>query len=181
LAAVPLITARQSTDRPDVTDDVTDLDLPPEPDAEPEQLPIPARRPTTKPVPVRPQATSDSAVGPAIEPTRAIPAVVESPVAAPVSTVKADAPDAASTTITGCLELEEQIFRLKDASGVDAPKSRNWRSGFMRKRSVSIVLQDAAGTLNLPEHVGHRVTATGSLTGRELQVRSLTRIAPSCS
>lgn len=175
LAAVPLITARQSPPPPDATD----LDLPSEPDVEPEQLLIPARRATAKPV--RPEAASVPTTAPAIEPTSTAFALIESPVAAPASTAKTDVPDAASTTITGCLELDEQTFRLKDTSGVDAPKSRSWRSGFMRKRSVSIVLLDATGTLNLPEHVGHRVTATGSLTDRELRARSLTRVATTCN
>ena len=41
-------------------------------------------------------------------------------------------------TITGCLEVSTSgdTFRLTDTEGVDAPKSRSWRSGFFKKRGA---------------------------------------------
>jgi hypothetical protein len=39
---------------------------------------------------------------------------------------------------------------------------------------------DATHTLNLPDHVGQRVTATGTLTDREMQAQSLRQVAASC-
>jgi hypothetical protein len=84
-------------------------------------------------------------------------------------------------TITGCLERADETFRLKDTAGVDAPKSRSWKSGFLKKGSASIEVVDAANRLRLPDHVGRRVSVTGTLVDREMRVRSLQRVAASCT
>ena len=47
-------------------------------------------------------------------------------------TVAAKAPP---VTVTGCLERTDEGFRMKDTSGADAPKSRSWKSGFLKKGS----------------------------------------------
>ena len=39
---------------------------------------------------------------------------------------------------------------------------------------------DASQKLKLPTHVGKRVSVTGVLVGREMQVRTLQRVATSC-
>jgi hypothetical protein len=83
-------------------------------------------------------------------------------------------------TITGCLESAHDAFRLKDTSGADAPKARSWKSGFLKKGSPSIEVVDAANRLQLPAHVGQRVSVTGVLVDREMKARSLKRIATSC-
>ena len=83
-------------------------------------------------------------------------------------------------TLTGCLELDNQTFRLKDTTGADAPKSRSWKSGFLKKKTASIAIVDAANKVKLPNHVGERVVVTGTLVDREMQVRSLQRVALSC-
>jgi hypothetical protein len=89
--------------------------------------------------------------------------------------------DAAGTvTITGCIELDDETFRLADISGVDAPTSRSWRSGFLRKRPAKVELVDATHTLRLPNHVGRRVAATGTLIDGEMRAHSLRRVATSC-
>ena len=80
---------------------------------------------------------------------------------------------ATSTTITGCLERGEGTFRLTDASGTDAPTSRSWKSGFLKRRPAHIDLADGVGTLNLRNLVGRRVSATGTLAERELRARSV--------
>ena len=87
----------------------------------------------------------------------------------------------ALTTVTGCLEREEETFWLKEASGSNAPTSRSWRSGFLKKRPPSIKLVDATNALKLPRHVGQRVAATGTLINREIRASSLLRVAGSCS
>ena len=93
----------------------------------------------------------------------------------------AAAQDAAMTTITGCLEERKgQTFRLKDTTGLDAPKSRSWKSGFLKKGSPSIDLVDAANRAKLSSHVGQRVTVRGMLDDREMRVRSVQRVAASC-
>lgn len=82
----------------------------------------------------------------------------------------------AAVTIAGCLEREEGTFRLTDPSGADAPTSRSWKSGFLKKRPVQIAVADAVGTLNLRNHVGQRVAATGTLVDREMRARSVRRV-----
>ena len=83
-------------------------------------------------------------------------------------------------TITGCLEQADESYRLKDTTGVEAAKSRSWRSGFLKKRSASVEVVDASNRLQLPTHVGQRVSVTGLIVDREMQGRSLKRIAASC-
>jgi len=101
--------------------------------------------------------------------------------AAPVNaTVRSEAPSA-PVTITGCLERDDETFRLKNTIGGDAPKARSWRSGFLKRRTAAVDLVDAAGRARLPNYVGQRVAATGLLVDREMQVHSLQRLATSCS
>ena len=88
---------------------------------------------------------------------------------------------AAPVTITGCLERDDKTFRLKDALGEDAPKSRSWKSGFLKKSPRSIEVIDASRSLKLPNHVGQRVSVTGVIVDHEIQVRSLQRVAASCN
>ena len=87
-----------------------------------------------------------------------------------------------TVTISGCLEttVAEDEFRLTDTQGLDAPRARSWRSGFLKKRSASVALVEFSDALALRKHVGHRVAATGLLTGRELRVRSLKTDGSSC-
>ncbi|HEX7793023.1 MAG TPA: hypothetical protein VF456_01670, partial [Vicinamibacterales bacterium] len=79
-----------------------------------------------------------------------------------------------AVTITGCLETtaDENEFRLTDTEGTDAPKARNWRSGFLKKRSAPVDLEGPDPAV-LRKYVGRHVTATGTLTGRQLRLRSL--------
>ncbi len=99
-----------------------------------------------------------------------------------VPAAKEPAGELASVTITGCLErADETTFRLKDTVGADAPKSRSWKSAFLKKGSASIEVVDAAHRLKLPDHVGQKVSVTGTLVDREMQVRSLERVAASCA
>jgi hypothetical protein len=86
--------------------------------------------------------------------------------------------EAGLVTITGCLEADDEAFRLKDTTGTGAPKSRSWRTGFLTKRPAAIaVVVDAPSGIRLPAHVGERVALTGKLVDREMQVRSLRRLA----
>ena len=84
-------------------------------------------------------------------------------------------------TITGCLEQDDETFRLKNAMGEDAPRARSWKSGFLKKSPAPIEVIDASHRLKLPAHVGQRVSVTGVLVGREMQLRSLQRVAASCN
>jgi hypothetical protein len=86
----------------------------------------------------------------------------------------------APVTITGCLERSDATFRLKETEGDDVPRSRSWKSGFLKKSPASIQVVDAANRLKLPAHVGQRITVTGTLIDRELRGRSLRTVTASC-
>lgn len=94
---------------------------------------------------------------------------------------KASAAKSAPVTITGCLEKADDTFRLKDTSGADVPKARSWKSDFLKKSSAAIEVVDSSNKLKLPTHIGQRVSVTGTLVDREMQVRSLQRVAASCN
>jgi hypothetical protein len=83
-------------------------------------------------------------------------------------------------TITGCLERDDEMFRLKDTAGADAPRSRSWKSAFLKKGSAPVEVVDASNRLRLTNHVGERVSVTGTLRDGEMQIRSLRRVAASC-
>ena len=127
------------------------------------------------PVTSKPRAAAHETHAPAGE--AYAPAVV--PAVEPAA--EAPAGQLAAVTITGCLErADETTFRLKDTVGADAPKSRSWKSGFLKKAPASIDVVDTAQRLKLPDHVGQKVSVTGTLVDREMQVRSLQRVATSC-
>ena len=84
-------------------------------------------------------------------------------------------------TITGCLEEDNDVFKLKNTEGADAPQSRSWKTGFLKKRSATITVVDASHRWKLEKHVGERIAVTGSLADREMQLRSLSRVTASCS
>jgi hypothetical protein len=88
---------------------------------------------------------------------------------------------AAAVTVTGCLDRDGDGFRLKDTSGVEAPRARSWKSGFLKKGSATLDVVDAAHTLKLADQVGRRVSVTGALVDREMRARSVRRVAASCS
>jgi hypothetical protein len=86
-------------------------------------------------------------------------------------------------TITGCLETSTSgdEFRLTDTEGADAPKSRGWRTAFLKKRAVPMTLVGAHDGLALMPNVGKRVAATGLLASRELKVSTLRVVDESCN
>jgi len=85
-----------------------------------------------------------------------------------------------AVTITGCLEQSHDGFRLKDTSGADAPKSRNWKTGFLTKHPRTIAIVDSGNRLKLGSHVGERVSVTGTLLDKEMQGKSLKSVTSSC-
>jgi hypothetical protein len=134
-------------------------------------------------------AQSDSAAVQPATPIRAIAGVpaktrktapkvrsAEAPSAAAPKTA-ADLPDA--VVIEGCLEQSGEAFRLKDTAGEDAPKSRNWRSGFLKKGSRPVGIVDWNNRLK--NHVGERISVSGMFVDGEMRVRSLRRVAATCN
>jgi hypothetical protein len=84
------------------------------------------------------------------------------------------------TTIMGCLERDGDVFRLKDTEGNHAPKSRSWKSGFIRRGSAKVDLVDASNRLKLPSHVGYRVSVSGTLVEREMHGRTIRQTSERC-
>lgn len=158
IGAAMLIAARQ----PSQTPDITRVDAKSEPAA-----------------PVQPRRTA-AAKGPSAEAVAASTLAEDATAVNVASTAKAVQKPAA-VTMTGCLQRDDQTFRLKDTSGEDAPKSRSWKSGFLKKSPASIEVVDASHSLKLPNHIGQRVSVTGVIVDREMQVRSLQRVAASCN
>jgi hypothetical protein len=90
------------------------------------------------------------------------------------------ASDTGIVTITGCLEQDDDVFRLKDTEGANAPKARSWKSGFLKKGAAKVEIVDASNRLRLKSHVGKRVTVTGQLHEKEMLANSVRRVAASC-
>jgi hypothetical protein len=123
--------------------------------------------------------TGDASAAPA---PQAKKASVKGSASTPVATVAADtATKPPFVTVAGCLERKDEAFRLKDTAGENAPRSRSWKSGFLKKGSASIDVVYAARGVTLANHVGRRVSVTGTLTGREMKAQSVRRLSATCS
>jgi len=116
-----------------------------------------------------PAAAAASPDAPAHEPSTEIPSK------------QAELASAAPVTVTGCVAREGESFWLTNTSGAGVPSTRSWKSGFLKKHTASLELVHTASALKLGNYVGQRVSATGALKDRELQLRSLQRVAASCS
>lgn len=101
----------------------------------------------------------------------------DAPGAAAAPKNAADLPDA--VTIVGCLEQSGETFRLNDTTGNDAPKSRSWKSGFLKKASAPVDVVDWSNRLK--DHVGERISVSGMFVDGEMHVRTLRRVAASCN
>ncbi len=164
---------------------------------EPEQLsleapePVPAASVTV----AQPKKTGAKTVKPSAAPKTmaansaaktadATPAAADSPALElrPVDTkyvdTKQDEEESIATTIVGCLVQDDAMFQLKDTDGQHAPKSRSWKSGFIKKGSARVDL--LGGNNRLTSHVGYRISVSGTLTDREMQVRSVRATTERC-
>jgi hypothetical protein len=155
------------------------------------------------PTPIHVATPVREATVPALAPR----AIVEKPKPTPSATIKGStpeyvpspapaapmvgpqAPDAApasaavqSVTISGCLEVsvDGDQYRLTNTEGADAPKARSWKSGFLKKGSAPVDLVDFSEGPMLRKYVGHRVVATGLLSGRQLRLRSMQSGGSTC-
>ena len=88
--------------------------------------------------------------------------------------------EATPVTLSGCLQVTDGTFWLKDTQGEAAPKSRSWKSGFLKRRSSPVELVDAADALKLSSHVSQRISVTGLLLDTQMRARSLQTVAASC-
>jgi hypothetical protein len=141
------------------------------------QRSVSAKAKATEAADMQPVMTADAAPDPSNKPAAAkhltaATSGTESP---------ATAPKAPVATLAGCLEKSGDGFHLKDTSGADAPKSRSWKSGFLKKGAASVTVVDGADSLGLQNRVGQRVSVTGTLVDREMQAHSIRRISSSCN
>ena len=116
-------------------------------------------------------------------PVTEVPPVTPSPAtAANAVALASNVQTAAPVTITGCLEMatDGSEFRLTDTEGDAAPKSRGWRSGFLKKSSAPVELIGMPDARASRTYVGHRVAATGVLTDHDLRVQSLRSSGEKC-
>lgn len=159
--------------------------------------PIPAELPAVSPAVTTPPALSASPAPAAVTPKpTSIPTEIVRPrteivpLPAPVARSSAhlevqpevvSAPVSIDNTVTisGCLDYDGKSAWLKETSGVDAPKSRSWRSGFLKKRAPRIALVD--GPPNASAYEGRRVSVTGVLADREMRVNSISPIEGECA
>jgi hypothetical protein len=114
----------------------------------------------------------------ALTPQGSKPSLVMASATTPAAEAPANAANAALEviTITGCLQHDDGEFRLTDTLGVNAPKARSWKSGFLKKRAASLEIVDSANRLRLPTHVGQKVSVTGVLLDHEVRARSVQRL-----
>jgi hypothetical protein len=126
------------------------------------------------PIPAAPPEPAPRMVTASLRSTEAAP----EPAASPSSSTE-QAEVAVPATIAGCLERDADTFWLKDVSGADAPKSRSWKSGFLRKKSSKVELVDKGNGSRLTAYVGRRIETNGVLVDHEMRVKSL-RVLGSC-
>jgi hypothetical protein len=150
------------------------------------QVPAPvttnaAAPPTVAAAPIVSAATRDSlAGGDASAPETSAASASAGPAAPGAANTTARAQP--TVTITGCLEgtSDGEDFRLTETDGAAAPKSRGWRSGFLKKRSAPVSLIAASDASAWRKYIGQRVAVSGVLDSRELQVRSLRPSGGAC-
>jgi hypothetical protein len=94
--------------------------------------------------------------------------------------VKTSGLKAVPATIAGCLQRSDDTFKLTDTDGIDVPKARSWKTGFLKKGTATIEVADPGNRARLANHIGRRVSVTGMLTDRQMQVRSVRRISATC-
>jgi hypothetical protein len=119
---------------------------------------VPTAAPSTEPEPKMVTAS--------LRPTT----IEDAPAASATSSAKETIEETTPATIAGCLQRDDERFVLKDTSGADAPKSRSWKSGFLRKRSSSV---EVTGDTRLASYVGRRIETSGVLADGEMRVRSV--------
>ena len=125
--------------------------------------------------------TAGTDAAPAAAPQTKKASVKRSASAPAATTAGNTATKAAFVTVAGCLERKDEAFRLKDTDGEYVPRTRSWKTGFIKKGSASITVVDGARGVPLADHVGRRVSVSGTLDGREMKARSVRRLAASCS
>jgi hypothetical protein len=84
-------------------------------------------------------------------------------------------------TYTGCLRAENdgRTFVLTRVDGPDAPKTRNWKTGFITKKAGKLHI--VAPGLSLRHQVGHAVQLTGRRADDTLRAYSVKVVGATCN
>ncbi|MGH9313350.1 MAG: hypothetical protein ACRD09_03960 [Vicinamibacterales bacterium] len=92
---------------------------------------------------------------------------------------KATTPD---STYVGCLRAEDdgKKFVLTEVGGPDAPRSRNWKTMFVTKKSGKLEVTPV-GTLKLRSHVDQTVQVTGKRSEKAFSARSVKVVGSTCT
>lgn len=105
-------------------------------------------------------------------------------VAAAIASVAAAAEKPRTVTLTGCVRgAERNMFVLTQVEGSDAPRARGWKTGYLLKRRSNVEVVAGAPSVRLRDHVGRRVTVTGTLEQKDraqIRARSI-RVLSSCA
>lgn len=160
VASVPAIPAKLDTTPPAAK-------VPPVSSASP----VPAGVTTT--AMLRPAETvkARAEIAPALPPPALASAPADTQAAVPAASID-------TVTLSGCLDFDGKSAWLKNTSGLDAPRTRSWRSGFLKKSKPRIALVD--GPASVESYDGRQVSVTGVLVDREMHVTSLRPIADDC-
>jgi hypothetical protein len=102
-----------------------------------------------------------------------------------MSSVAVAAQKPKTVTLTGCVRsaAERNVFVLTKVDGADAPRARGWKTGYLLKRPSNLEVVPGVSSIRLRDHVGRRVTVTGTLEQKDrAQIRARTiRIVSSCA
>jgi hypothetical protein len=86
-----------------------------------------------------------------------------------------------SSSLTGCLQTDGDHYKLTNLPEGQAPKSRNWKTGYVTKSTKDVEVTGASN-LKLKDHIGHKVTITGTRDGdTHVKATGVKMVAKSCS
>jgi hypothetical protein len=92
------------------------------------------------------------------------------------------APKTPTTTLTGCLRMDGQQFKLTNLKGSEVQAGRNWKTGFIKKSSKKVEVVGASTSVKLKDHVGREVSVVGTRADdTHLRASSIRRVATACS
>ena len=102
-----------------------------------------------------------------------------------VASVAVAAEKPKTVTLTGCVRsgAERNTFVLTKVEGADAPRARGWKTGYLLKRRSNVDVVPAVSSIRLKDHVGRRVTVSGTLEQKDrtqIKARSV-RVLASCA
>src|SRR5262245_34178956 len=101
--------------------------------------------------------------------------------AKPAATTTSKTAIPSSSSLTGCLQHDGDHFKLTNLPEGQAPKARNWKTAYVTKSTKDVEVT-AASSVKLKDHIGHKVTITGTRDGdTHVKATSVRMVAKSCS